>query len=136
MPPQNVPLRQQQHGRWRHNDAPPKRSPHRRLASTAIEAHTTHPIEASQEDASFTLVLLFDLVALSGPSQIFILKPIKTAEVRFTESFASDNQTLPDPLDFGARKQFGLWGWQESRAGSSLVRQDWALGISFDHSAA
>jgi hypothetical protein len=56
----------------------------------------------------FALVLLFDVTALSGTSQIFIMKPIDSAGVRLARSFALDNQTLPDPLDFGARKHFGL----------------------------
>jgi hypothetical protein len=56
----------------------------------------------------FALVLLFDLIALSGESQIFIVKPIKTTEVRLAQSFASDNQTFPDPFDFGQRRHFGL----------------------------
>ena len=56
----------------------------------------------------FVLVLLFDLIALSGASQVFILKPIKTTEVRLAQSFVSDNQTFPDPFDFGQRRHFGL----------------------------
>jgi hypothetical protein len=56
----------------------------------------------------FALVLLFDVIALSGASQIFIMKPIASTGVRLAQSFVSDNQTLPDPLDFGARKHFGL----------------------------
>jgi hypothetical protein len=55
----------------------------------------------------FALVLFFDLIALSGASQVFILKPIKTTEVRLAQSFASDNQTFPDPFDFGQRRHFG-----------------------------
>jgi hypothetical protein len=56
----------------------------------------------------FALVLLFDLVALSGAPQTFILKSIKTTEVRLAQSSVSDNQTFPDPFDFGQRKHFGL----------------------------
>ena len=56
----------------------------------------------------FALVLLFDMIALSGASQIFIMKPIKTTEVRLAQSFVSDNQTFPDPFDFGPRNHFGL----------------------------
>jgi hypothetical protein len=56
----------------------------------------------------FALVLLFDLTALSGAPQVFILKPIKSTEARLAQSFAPDNQTLPDPFDFGARNHFGL----------------------------
>jgi hypothetical protein len=56
----------------------------------------------------FALVLLFDVIALSGASQIFIMKPITSTGVRLAQSFAADNQTLPDPFDFGARKHFGL----------------------------
>ena len=56
----------------------------------------------------FALVLLFDVVALSGASQIFIMKPIKTTEVRLAQSFAADNQTFPELTDFGSRKHFGL----------------------------
>jgi hypothetical protein len=56
----------------------------------------------------FALVLLFDVIALSGASQVFIMKPITSTGVRLAQSFAVDNHTLPDPLDFGARKHFGL----------------------------
>jgi hypothetical protein len=56
----------------------------------------------------FALALLFDLIALSGASQIFIMKPIDRTGVHLAQSFALDNQTLPDPFDFGARKHFGL----------------------------
>jgi hypothetical protein len=56
----------------------------------------------------FAFVLLFDMIALSGASQVFIVKPVKTTEVRLAQSFASDNQTFPDPFDFGQRKHFGL----------------------------
>ena len=56
----------------------------------------------------FALVLLFDLIALSGASQVFIPNPIKATEVRLAQSFASDNQTFPDPFDFGQRRHFGL----------------------------
>jgi hypothetical protein len=58
--------------------------------------------------ALFALVLLFDLIALSGASQVFIVKPIKATEVRLAQSFASDNQTFPAPFDFGSRRHFGL----------------------------
>jgi hypothetical protein len=56
----------------------------------------------------FTLVLFLDLIALSGAPQVFIMKPIKGAGVQLAQSFGADNQTLPDPLDFGARKHYGL----------------------------
>jgi hypothetical protein len=56
----------------------------------------------------FALLLLFDVIALSGAPQTFILKPIKTAEARLAQSFASDNETFPDPFDFGPRSHFGL----------------------------
>jgi hypothetical protein len=56
----------------------------------------------------FALVVLFDMIALSGASQIFIMKPIKITGVRLAQSFASDNQTFPEPLDLGARHHFGL----------------------------
>jgi hypothetical protein len=56
----------------------------------------------------FALVLLFDVIALSGASQVFIMKPINGAEVRLVQAFATDNQTFPDSLDFGTRKHFGL----------------------------
>jgi hypothetical protein len=56
----------------------------------------------------FALVLLFDLIALSGASQVFILNPIKAAEVRLAQSFASDNRTFPNPFDFGQQRHFGL----------------------------
>jgi hypothetical protein len=56
----------------------------------------------------FALVLLFDVVALSGASQIFIVKPIRTTEVRLAQSFAADNQTFLELTDFGSRKHFGL----------------------------
>jgi hypothetical protein len=56
----------------------------------------------------FALVLLFDVIALSGTSQIFIMKPIKSTGVRLAQSFPSDNQTFPELIDFGARDHFGL----------------------------
>ena len=56
----------------------------------------------------FVLVLLFDVIALSGASQVFIMKPIKTTEVRLAQSFATDNQTFPALFDFGPRSHFGL----------------------------
>ena len=56
----------------------------------------------------FALVLLFDVIALSGASQIFIMKPVNTTEVRLAQSFALNNQTFPDPFDFGPRSHFGL----------------------------
>jgi hypothetical protein len=58
--------------------------------------------------ALFALVLIFDLIALSGAPQIFIMKPIKSSGVQVAQSFASDNETFPDPFDFGARNHFGL----------------------------
>ena len=55
------------------------------------------------------LVLLFDVVALSGAPQVFITKPIENTGVRLAQSFASDNQTFLKPgFDFGARNHFGL----------------------------
>ncbi len=51
----------------------------------------------------FALVLLFDVVALSGAPQVFIVKPIGSTGVHLAQSFAPDNQTFPDPLDFGPR---------------------------------
>jgi hypothetical protein len=54
------------------------------------------------------LVLLFDVIALSGASQIFIMKPITSAGVHLAQSFVSDNQTFPDAFDFGPRSHFGL----------------------------
>jgi hypothetical protein len=57
----------------------------------------------------FALVLLFDMIALSGASQVFIMKPIKTTEVRLAQSFAPDYQIISEPgFDFGARNHFGL----------------------------
>jgi hypothetical protein len=56
----------------------------------------------------FALVLLFDVIALSGAPQIFIVKPIKSTGVHLAQSFASDNQTFPEPFDFGPRSHFGL----------------------------
>jgi hypothetical protein len=56
----------------------------------------------------FALVLLFDVIALSGAPQIFIVKPIKSTGVHLAQSFASDNQTFPEPSDFGPRSHFGL----------------------------
>jgi hypothetical protein len=57
----------------------------------------------------FALVLLFDLVALSGAPQIFIMKPIKSTGVHLAQSFASGNQTVSEPgFDFGAQNHFGL----------------------------
>jgi hypothetical protein len=54
------------------------------------------------------LVLLFDVFALSGAPQVFIMKPIKSTGVQLAQSFALDNQTSPDPFDFGPRNHFGL----------------------------
>jgi hypothetical protein len=55
----------------------------------------------------FALVLLFDVIALSGGApQVFVMKPIKTTGVHLAQSFAADNQTFPDPFDFGPH--FGL----------------------------
>jgi hypothetical protein len=54
----------------------------------------------------FAAVLLFDMIALSGAS-LFVMKPISSTKVHFAQSFASDNQTFPDPFDFGTRKRFG-----------------------------
>jgi hypothetical protein len=57
----------------------------------------------------FALVLLFDAVALSGGApEVFITQPTKATGVRLAQSFASDNQTFPDPYDFGPRNHFGL----------------------------
>jgi hypothetical protein len=56
----------------------------------------------------FVFVLLFDVIALSGASQVFIMKPIKTTEARLAQSFATDNQTFPAPFDFGPRSRLGL----------------------------
>jgi hypothetical protein len=56
----------------------------------------------------FALVLLFDVIALSGAPQIFVMKAVKTTEVRLAQSFVSDNQTFPDLIDFGSRRRFGL----------------------------
>jgi hypothetical protein len=56
----------------------------------------------------FVLVLFFNVIALSGAAQTFILKPIKTAEARLAQAFASDNETFPAPFDFGPRSHFGL----------------------------
>jgi hypothetical protein len=56
----------------------------------------------------FALVLLFDVIALSGAPQTFSSKPIKSTGVHLAQSFPSDNQTFPDRFDFGARNQFGL----------------------------
>jgi hypothetical protein len=55
----------------------------------------------------FALVLLFDVAALSGTPQGFVLKP-KGTGVQVAQSIAPDNQTFPDPYDFGARKHFAL----------------------------
>ena len=56
----------------------------------------------------FALVLLFDMMALSGAPHVLVMKPIKTTEVRLAQSFVSDNQTFPAPFDFGSRSHFGL----------------------------
>jgi hypothetical protein len=56
----------------------------------------------------FALVLLFDVIALSGAPQVFVMKPIRSTGVHLAQSFASDNQTFPDPFDFGPRSHFGL----------------------------
>jgi hypothetical protein len=58
--------------------------------------------------ALFALVLLFDVIALSGAPQVFIMKPIKSTGVQLAQSFAVDNQIFPDlGFDFGARNHFG-----------------------------
>jgi hypothetical protein len=49
-----------------------------------------------------------EIIALSGAPQVFVLKPIKGTGVQLAQAFAPDNQTLPDPFDFGARNHFGL----------------------------
>jgi hypothetical protein len=54
----------------------------------------------------FAVVLLFDMIALSGASP-FIMGPTSNTKVHIAQSFASDNQTYPDSLDFGTRKRFG-----------------------------
>jgi hypothetical protein len=56
----------------------------------------------------FALVLLFDVIALTGAPQVFLVKPIKSTMVRVAQSFAPDNQTFPDSLDFRPRNHFGL----------------------------
>ena len=57
----------------------------------------------------FVFVLLFDVIALSGASQVFIMTPIKSTGVQLAQSFVSDNQTFPEPgFNSGARKDFGL----------------------------
>jgi hypothetical protein len=45
------------------------------------------------------------MIALSGAS-LFIIDPIGGTKVRIAQSFASDNQIVLGPLDFGARKRF------------------------------
>jgi hypothetical protein len=57
----------------------------------------------------FALVLLFDVIALSGAPQVFVVKPIKSTGAHLAQSFAPDNQTFPEPgFDFGARNHFGF----------------------------
>jgi hypothetical protein len=50
----------------------------------------------------FAVVLLFDMIALSGAS-LSIMRPISSAKVHFAQSFALDK--YPDSLDFGTRKR-------------------------------
>jgi hypothetical protein len=56
----------------------------------------------------FALVLLFDLIALSGAPQVFIVKPIKSSAFQVAQSFAADNQAFPELFDYGARARSGL----------------------------
>jgi hypothetical protein len=56
----------------------------------------------------FALLLLFDVIALSGATQVFIMKPVKHTGTRLAQSFAIDDQTFPAPFDFGPRSHFGL----------------------------
>jgi hypothetical protein len=56
----------------------------------------------------FALVLLFDVIALSGATQVFIMKPVKPVGTRLAQSFAIGDQTFPDHFDFGPRSHFGL----------------------------
>jgi hypothetical protein len=56
----------------------------------------------------FALVLLFDVIALSGAPQVFVMKPIKSPGFQVAQSFAGDNQTFPELFNYGARDRSGL----------------------------
>jgi hypothetical protein len=56
----------------------------------------------------FALVLLFDVIALSGAAQVFVMKPVKSARPQLAQAFTSDNQTFPEPDGSGAMHHFGL----------------------------
>ena len=67
--------------------------------------------------ALFALVLLFDLVvlsgtfdlgALSGASQALVAKPIGNDRTTRIHSLVAANETFPEPLDFAPRNHFGL----------------------------
>jgi hypothetical protein len=56
----------------------------------------------------FALVLLFDMIALSGAPQVFVVKPIRGTGFQVAQSFAADNQIFPELFDHGARVRSGL----------------------------
>ena len=66
--------------------------------------------------ALFALVLLFDLVALSGTFDLgalsgtshVVAKPVSNDRTSRVHTLVAANQTLPAPLDFGPRNHFGL----------------------------
>ena len=67
--------------------------------------------------ALFALVLLFDLVVLSGTfdlgalfgaSHVLVAKPIGNDRTTHIHSLVAANETFPMPLDFSPRNHFGL----------------------------
>jgi hypothetical protein len=67
--------------------------------------------------ALFALVLLFDLVVLSGTfdlgafsgaSQALVAKPVGNDRTSHVHSLVAANETFPEQLDFAPRNHFGL----------------------------
>jgi hypothetical protein len=66
--------------------------------------------------AFFALVLLFDLVVLSGSfdpgafsgTSVVVAKPINNDGTARVHTLVAANETFPEPLDFGPRNHFGL----------------------------
>jgi hypothetical protein len=67
--------------------------------------------------ALFALVLLFDLIVLSGAfdldvlsgaPQALVAKPISNDRTISVHSLVAANQTFPEPTDFRPRNHFGL----------------------------
>jgi hypothetical protein len=57
--------------------------------------------------ALFALVLLLDLIVLSGTS-VFLAKPIGGDGTARVHSLVVANDTFPEPLSFQPRNHFGL----------------------------